>query len=440
MTPAAASRRAASAPSARWVPGALLVVFAAGYYLYADLPLGGSLRLPAAGAVIGGLGLLAWHLGRLRYGDLWFAGAVTAITLASLVLNPAFYEDPALRRYAVDYATSYLVFLASLPMALGVVAGLRLLPASAIARGGLVTAIAILAGVLAERYGGLDALSDRVRASLFPPELIYAENLRDQLMYGAVRPKLFTSEPSHVAKAYVLALLVWYVAAAKRWRIPALYAFVAAGVILIKSPGVLVVLPAIWIADCCKLRRSRWLVTLLVGGVFLSPVAWLAAEWAFSDRLAHIASGRDGSFIIRIALPWEVLGQVWAEHPLFGLGFGAKESGIPYAIAAAHTMALDAGLLLQTTAPLGNNGLLIGLIQLGVLGSLLFGLTLVAFWRFACGAYWPFAAVALASYLVLIGGINDPRFWGGFALISAAAAAAVRRDGPQAQRTPLGPV
>ena len=92
---------------------ALLVLFAAGYYLYADLPLSPQLRLPAAGTVIGGWGLLVWHLGRLRVGDLLFAGAVVAITLASLLLNPAFYEDAGLRRFTGDYATSYLVFLSA---------------------------------------------------------------------------------------------------------------------------------------------------------------------------------------------------------------------------------------------------------------------------------------------------------------------------------------
>jgi hypothetical protein len=159
----------------------------------------------------------------------------------------------------------------------------------------------------------------------------------------------------------------------------------------------------------------------LIGGV-------LAAQALFPDRLAHIASGRDGSFIIRVLLPWEILLRTWQDHPLFGLGFGAKESGIPYAVAAAQAMQLDINALLGTNAPLGNNGLLIGMIQLGPLGSLLFAAALVWFWRFACGPYWLFAATALAAYLTLIGGINDPRFWGGFALLTAAAAAAARTE------------
>lgn len=92
--------------------------------------------------------------------------------------------------------------------------------------------------------------------------------------------------------------------------------------------------------------------------------------------------------------------------------------------------------LLSTNAPLGNNGLFIGMIQLGSLGCLLFALALLRFWRFACGPYWPFASIALLGYLTLIGGLNDPRFWGGFALLTACAAAAARREAAEAPRQP----
>lgn len=416
------------AANPNWPAGLLLILFAAGYYVYADLQLSPALRLPAAGAILGGWGLLAWHLGRLRRGDLAFAAAVVAVALASLIANPAFHENPALRAFAGDYATSFAVFLVSLPMALGVIAALRQVLPATIAKAAFAVSLLILTGVAAERFAGFAAISEPVRALLFPAEIVYAEDLRDQLIYGAVRAKLFTSEPSHVAKAFVLAILVWYAAAHGSWRVPLFYMLVAAGVVLIKSPGLLAVLPAAWACDLCRLRRSGWLVPVLIAGVLALIGGVLAAQTLFPDRLAHIASGRDGSFIIRVLLPWEILARTWADHPLFGLGFGAKESGIPYAIAAAQAMQLDVNALLGTNAPLGNNGLLIGMIQLGPLGSALFAAVLVWFWRFACGPYWLFAAVALAAYLTLIGGINDPRFWGGFALITASAAAASRSE------------
>lgn len=307
-------------------------------------------------------------------------------------------------------------------MALGALTGLRQIAPETLAQAALVVPLLVLLGVAGERFAGLDAISEPVRAFLFPDEIIYAEDFRDQLVYGAVRAKLFTSEPSHVAKAFVLALLVWYVCSIAFWRIPVAYGLLAAAVLLVKSPGILMVLPAIWATDLCRMRNSRWLVLLLFGGVIAVAAAILASQALFPDRLSHIASGRDSSFIIRATLPLEILGRVWTDHPLFGLGFGAKESSIPCALAVGQEMKLD------LNTPLGNNGLFIGMIQIGLVGSMLFAVALVCFWRFACGPYWPCATIALLGYLTLIGGINDPRFWGGFALITAACAAAARRE------------
>ena len=164
---------------------------------------------------------------------------------------------------------------------------------------------------------------------------------------------------------------------------------------------------------------------MAIGGILLvTPLVLILGDSAFSGRMEHIASGQDTSFLIRFVLPFEVLARVWSDYPLFGLGFGAKESGIPYTIAAAQDLGLDVAVLLTTTSPLGNNGLAIGLIQLGVVGSLAFIASLVAFWRFACGGFWPFVAIGMLCYLLLIGGVNDPRFWGGFALLTAAGAVA----------------
>ncbi len=216
----------------------------------------------------------------------------------------------------------------------------------------------MLAGAAAERWLGLAPISDQVRTLLYVQDITYAENLRDQVLYGGVRPKLFTSEPSHVAKFYMVMLLVWYVTASAWWRTPAVYSLLLAGVTVVQSPTMLVALPAIWAADLCRSRAGAgWLLA-----VALAPLGLTAAEALFAGRLEHILTGQDTSFIYRAVMPFDVMARVWADHPLFGLGIGAKESGIPYAGAAAHDLGLDAGILLATTSPLGNNGLAIGLI------------------------------------------------------------------------------
>ena len=413
---------------ARTLNRVLIVVFLAGFYLQADLVLTASLKIPAVGALFGGLGLLALHLGRLRHGDLVFVAVWIGLALTSLIANPAFWEATGLwSRNDHAYATSFVVFLTALAMGIGVFTGLRLWRAEEIARLALATLLLMLAGAAAERWLGLAPISDQVRTLLYVQDITYAENLRDQVLYGGVRPKLFTSEPSHVAKFYMVMLLVWYVTASAWWRTPAVYSLLLAGVTVVQSPTMLVALPAIWAADLCRSRAGAgWLLAVALA-LALAPLGLTAAEALFAGRLEHILTGQDTSFIYRAVMPFDVMARVWADHPLFGLGIGAKESGIPYAVAAAHDLGLDAGILLATTSPLGNNGLAIGLIQLGAVGSLGFAASLVAFWRFACGRHWPFAAAGMLGYLLLIGGINEPRFWGGLALLGAAAAAAERR-------------
>jgi|GEM_PF-5435837 len=405
----------------------LTLIFLLGFYLHADLALGAALKVPAVGALAGGGALLALHLGRLRHGDLLFAGLWIAIAAASLLLNPAFWEPRLLDRHGAGFATSFLVFLASLCLMLGAFAGLRQWTPPGFVRLTLAALLLILAGAAAERWLGLGAVSDAVREALYPQDITYAADRRDQLLYGGIRPKLFTTEPSHIAKFYVLMLLAWYATARTSWRVPGLYALLAGGVLLVQSPTVLVALPACWIADLCRSRGGLGWLLAAVAALLLAPLALVAGESLFAGRLAHILSGQDTSFLLRIVLPFEVMARVWSDYPLFGLGFGAKESGIPYAIAAAHHLGLDAGILIATTSPIGNNGLAIGLIQLGAVGSLAFAASLLAFWRFACGDHWPFAATGMLGYLLLIGGVNDPRFWGGLAILTAAGALAERR-------------
>lgn len=411
-------------PPARAIETVLAGVFLIGFYLHADFVLGEGLKIPAAGALVGGGGLLALHMGRLRHGDLLFAGVWIAIASVSLFLNPHFWDARTFDRHGAAFATSFLVFAASLAMAFGVFAGFRRWPRQRMANMALAALLLLLAGVAAERWLGLAAASDAVRTMLYAQDVTYAANLRDRLLYGSVRAKLFTSEPSHVAKFYVLMVLVWYATARNGWRIPVLYMLLGAGVALVQSPTILAALPAAWMADLCRSRGALGWLLAAAAALVLAPVAIVAGESMFAGRLDHILTGQDASFLIRIILPFEVLARVWGDYPLFGLGFGAKESGLPYAIAAAQDLGLDAGVLIATTAPLGNNGLAIGLIQLGVAGTLAFAASLIVFWRYACGGYWPFAAAGMLGYLLLIGGINDPRFWGGLALLSAAGAAA----------------
>src|SRR2546423_1727036 len=62
--------------------------------------------------------------------------------------------------------------------------------------------LCIIVGCAIEPWAGLRPLSDKVRALVYDASVVYDSDRRDEILYGRVRPKLFTSEPSAVTFAY----------------------------------------------------------------------------------------------------------------------------------------------------------------------------------------------------------------------------------------------
>ena len=76
----------------------------------------------------------------------------------------------------------------------------------------------IITGCVLETWGGLRPVSDFVRGKLYSNGYIYDADLRDEILYGRVRPKLFTSEPSAVTFAYTHYCAVWLAVSAWRYK------------------------------------------------------------------------------------------------------------------------------------------------------------------------------------------------------------------------------
>ena len=103
-------------------------------------------------------------------------------------------------------------------------------------------AIFILIGTMLEVYSLFKDLSDDFRHWVFRRG-IYEADLRDLALYGQIRPKLFTSEPSHVAKFYILSLFVWFALSRNSWRYMIYVFLMAGGLIIIRSPVIVLSIP-----------------------------------------------------------------------------------------------------------------------------------------------------------------------------------------------------
>jgi hypothetical protein len=189
--------------------------------------------------------------------------------------------------------------------------------------------LVILIGCLLEDYCGLRPFSDRVRELLYSKG-IYDSDLRDELLYGRVRPKFFASEPASVTFIYSLFAFIWMTAS--RWRLKQPVYLVLVGLGTFAMPGptlllmLLLLLPyAMFLAGPDPAQRGNRLafVHLLkiasLAAIVIGAVG-LMANSVFSARLGDVAAGSDASFFYRVRGPAIAARYVIEHYPIAGTG------------------------------------------------------------------------------------------------------------------------
>lgn len=194
--------------------------------------------------------------------------------------------------------------------------------------------VLIVVGCFLENYTDFRAVSDAFREHVYSFGL-YSSDIRDELLYGRIRPKLFTSEPSAVSFAYTLFLFAWYVLSKWRFKIIGYLSMLCAGYLLMRGPtlllGVALMVPYEVLLAARFVERGRTcynfnqvLVALLLSGV-VAVGAIIAASTVYAVRLNDIASGSDPSFFSREIGPYLTAKVVIAGHPFAGAGLTGWE-------------------------------------------------------------------------------------------------------------------
>jgi hypothetical protein len=198
----------------------------------------------------------------------------------------------------------------------------------------MVASLVIIFGCALERFvPEFRALSDAFRTAVYDFG-VYQSDLRDVVLYGGVRPKLFTSEPSVIAFAYLTFAFSWYALT----RFPAkLFVFcllLGAGYVVMRSPTILLGLPLagayeLMLAPRYANRRGRMSVVRLAFGIVacgaLGVMFVLVGVSLFSERVEQLLSGNDASFFIREIGPALVALDVIKDFPLAGAGLTGEE-------------------------------------------------------------------------------------------------------------------
>lgn len=185
--------------------------------------------------------------------------------------------------------------------------------------------IFIIIGCLLESHTGLRAVSDKIREKIYDSSVVYDADLRDQLLYGRIRPKLFTSEPSAVTFAYTHYCSIWLVVSPWRWKILIYLGLVGLAMVVLPGPTLvlmlLLMIPYLVLLSGSNSRRST---TRLIGMIALSVmvlgITVAVGQSLFAERLAQLSRGEDASFFYRFTGPMLVAFDVFRHFPIAGAG------------------------------------------------------------------------------------------------------------------------
>lgn len=304
----------------------LLVIFLGGIYLGYSPQITSGVPLPCAPAGLAGLVMLLRNMRSAQERQL--IALVAVIGLYFLTILSASDASYLGKRFTGFVQLSY-----SLIIGYGAWLTMMLYDRDRLARPFFWFCCAILVGCFLELYAGFDVVSDAVRSKLFS-ENLYEATLRDEMLYGGIRPKLFTTEPSYVAFAFTVFAFTWYVLTTAPHKTLAYAALLAAAMILMRSPTI--VLGFVLIAPYQLLIAGRSIrgavrsadvmlvtVTAITAGSLIAAV--LAGSHFFATRVEEILSGNDASFFSRIIGPFSVTIDTILRHPLAGTGLTGEQ-------------------------------------------------------------------------------------------------------------------
>ncbi|PIW26849.1 MAG: hypothetical protein COW30_12780 [Rhodospirillales bacterium CG15_BIG_FIL_POST_REV_8_21_14_020_66_15] len=431
----------------------LAALYLAGIYLGIAAHLPGGTPIPAVVAGAAGMAMLVKHSPAIRPNEISALLTVAVLALISILLAP---ETGLLRerfkglvQFGYSLAIGYGFFLAA-----------HRLTGRWLRRYALAFAMLILfVAVLESAVPAVRAASDAFRAWAFDFG-VYSSDIRDQALYGRIRPNAFTSEPSFASFGFTMFSFVWYVLSPAGYRTPAYLCLLGLGYFVLSGPTVLLGAPLIAAYQIflaartgapgqrrLDLRRSALGVGLTA---LLLALAVAAGSIGFSERVEEIFSGRDPSFFSRIVAPPLVAADIVARHPVTGAGLAGWEF-IDGAVRQlyATTPLLNQGYVFDSAAHAITNFFWLHWIFLGLLFGALVIVAMTVFLR-SLGAPSPmFCWSVWAIFGQAAGGYVDPRTWTVLVLAAvvavihereAAGSIGIQPTGPARSFTPVATV
>src|SRR6185437_6491038 len=291
----------------------LVVLFLVGLYLGVAIQITEKVPLTCAPSGFAGL----WMLWRRR-------NEIRQSHLAGLLLVLLVYLGSILSADNINWlgkrTTGLLQLTYSLVIAYGMFLTLVRAERSQIAAILHTFCLFIITGCALETWGGLRPISDFVRGKLYNTAYVYDADLRDEILYGRVRPKLFTSEPSAVTFAYTHYCAVWLAVSAWRYKYLAYVGLLGLAIVVLPGPTLMLMLllatPYVMFLAGGERRTSpSRMIGALVISCLVVVVAYVGGQVLFAERLHALQAGKDASFFYRFTGPMLVALDMFKHHP-----------------------------------------------------------------------------------------------------------------------------
>lgn len=371
---------------------------------YIELPLvfGGDAYIPSFFLILV-IGILA-AFDREIYKNIDFAFVVClfVFNLLSAVLAPNFEDINSRFFSAVQLLSSSVAFVVVVRNMIYFPTGLRVI----IALWGLRVVVLL---TLLEYLGLISSISDEFRAWAYSsgPYVAYSDDARDLLLGGAVRPKVFTSEPSLVAMAcFVLAVNSTWLTDQKKVLLEVVFLLLAE-VFFLNSP--IIVLSLLCVIPPFHNAFPKRILYFFIGIVLLATslvsdfgVEGLADRFSIQELFYERGGGTmetETSERLRLVYPYISVIDAIQENPATGLGVGGKRS-----------LSIYGSVSPNFEVSFGNNAFATVFIFYGVLGAIAFYFVLYLYLnKYIVGLVPCFGIYFLFSQAT--GGFESARYW-----------------------------
>ncbi|MBS0220303.1 MAG: hypothetical protein JSR91_06135 [Proteobacteria bacterium] len=296
----------------------LFVIFLLGLYLGVTLQITQKIPLTCAPSGFAGLLMLWRRRDDMRQRELAGLLLVIALFLGSIL-------SAADLTFLDKRFTGLLQLVYSLVIGYGVFLTMVHGDRDRIATILLAFCLTIIVGCLLEEYGGLREISDQVRKSLYNAGVVYDADLRDEILYGRIRPKLFTSEPSAVTFAYTHFSSVWLVLSRSRFKYPIFAGLLGLALFVLPGPTLMLMLLlaipyVIFLSGGARRNSPGRLIGAAVASAIVLLIAVVLGQTIFAERIHQLQSGQDASFFYRFTGPMLVAFDMFRHHPWAGSG------------------------------------------------------------------------------------------------------------------------